>query len=335
MHLHVSVVVWRGSIAESRHCIAVSLSGPDDAAPADDLVTTLRSAAKPFQLVPLVERGHAARWGWSDEQLAVMAASHSGSAYHVGLVRGILERIGCTEDDFACGDHDVFDPESRAHLAAHPDDRSPIYNNCSGKHAGMLCLAKSEGWPLRGYEQPGHPLQQSMHHAVAEICGLQVSAVPTAIDGCNIPVFAMPLSAMARGYARLATAAEGIAPRDRALARIRAAMTAHPVATDGAGRFNTTLMQVTGGRILAKGGAEGLECIGITSRGMGLALKCEDGEARGVVPATVAVLEHLGELSPCEAAELAAFRRPQVRNPVGRTTGLLEARVRAGAPVAE
>ncbi len=334
MHLEVSVVVWRGSIAESRHDVQVALSDPDGAVATDDLVTTLRSAAKPFQLVPLVERGHAERWGWSDEQLAVMAASHSGSAYHVGLVRGILERIGCTDDDFACGDHDVFDPESRAHLAAHPDDRSPIYNNCSGKHAGMLCLAKSEGWPLKGYELPEHPLQQLMHRTAAEICGLEVPAVATAIDGCNIPVFAMPLGAMARGYARLATAAVGLVPRERARARSRSARTAQPDATDGAGRFNTTLMQVTGGRILAKGGAEGLECIAITSRGMGLALKCEDGETRGVVPATVAVLEHLGELSPSEAAELAAFRRPQVRNHVGRTTGFLEARVHAGAPVA-
>lgn len=333
MHFHVSVVVWRGSIAESRHCVQVALSD-SDAVVAAGRVTTLRSAAKPFQLVPLVERGHVARWGWSDEQLAVMAASHSGSAYHVGLVRGILARIGCTDDDFACGDHDVFDPQSRAHLVAHPDDRSPIYNNCSGKHAGMLCLAKSEGWPLKGYEQPDHPLQQLMHHTVAEICGLDVSAVATAIDGCNIPVFAMPLGAMARGYARLAIATEGIEPRARALARIRSAMTSYPIATDGAGRFNATLMQVTGGRILAKGGAEGLECIGITSRGAGLALKCEDGETRGVVPATIAVLEHLGELSPSEAAELNAFRRPQVRNHVGRTTGFLEARVHAGAPVA-
>ncbi len=334
MHLHVSVVVWRGSIAESRHSVQIALCGPDDPGAAADAVTTLRSAAKPFQLVPLVERGHADRFGWSDEQLAVMAASHSGSAYHVGLVRGILEGIGCSDADFACGYHDVFDPVSRAHLAAHPAERTAIYNNCSGKHAGMLSLARSEGWPLAGYELPDHPLQQLMHLTVAEICGLETSAVPSAIDGCNVPVFAMPLGAMARGYARLATAAETIAPRVRALARIRAAMTAYPVATDGAGRFNATLMQVTGGRLVAKGGAEGLECVGITSRGVGLALKCEDGEARAVVPATIAVLEHMGELSPSEIAELAAFRRPQIRNHVGRTTGFLEAVVHAAAPVA-
>ena len=338
MRFHVSVVVWRGSIAESRHNVQVAVAAPDGAfgasTPEPELVTTLRSAAKPFQLVPLVEGGHAERWGWSLEQLAVMAASHSGSPYHVGLVRGILERIGCTDANFACGYHDPLDPDSRARLAAHPHERTAVYNNCSGKHVGMLCLAKSEGWPLTGYELPDHPLQQLMHRTVAEVCGMETAAVPMAIDGCNVPVFAMPLVAMARGYARLATATESVSPRARALARIRAAMTTHPIATDGAGRFNATLMQVTGGRLVAKGGAEGLECIGITPRGLGLALKCADGETRAVIPATIALLDHMGELSPSELMELATFRRPEIRNHAGRTTGFLEAVVDAPAPVA-
>src|SRR5439155_8493380 len=212
MRLIVDVVVSRGAIAESRHCVRVvvcpiSTSGAATQAPGArndtaDPVTSFRSAAKPFQLLPLVERGHAERWGWSDEQLAVMSASHTGSAYHAALVRGVLERIGCTEANLACGYHEPLDEASRAHLAAHPEDRTPIWNNCSGKHAGMLCLARSEQWPIAGYELAAHPVQQLMRRTVAEMCGMQPGELVVAIDGCSVSVFGLPLSAMAQAYAR-------------------------------------------------------------------------------------------------------------------------------------
>jgi L-asparaginase II len=328
MPLRIEVRVWRGTILESWHRVQAAVCDADGRLEAGterpDLVTTFRSAAKPFQLLPLVERGHAARWGLTDEHLAVMASSHTGSSYHLRLVGELLERLGLGDEHLACGYHAPIDAEALAEVLAHPERRSAIHNNCSGKHAGMLCLALSEGWPVRGYERADHPVQQLMRVTVAEICGLAPEALAVAVDGCSVSVFGLPLSAMARGYARLAQAGSDGEGRQRALRRIRDAMAAYPVAVGGAERFSTVLTERTGSRLIAKGGAEGLECVAIARRGLGVAVKSEDGQARGVAPATIAVLEHLGELEPAERSTLAEIARPVVVNPAGLEVGSLE-----------
>ena len=214
--------------------------------------TTFRSAAKPFQLLPLIERGHAERFGFSDEEVAVMCSSHTGSAYHVALVDGILARIGRTERDLHCGYHEPLDPESRERLAVDATLRSPLYNNCSGKHAGMLALAVAEGWSVEHYESPDHPLQRLMHATIAAITDLTPDAVPVAIDGCSVSVFAVPLARMAMAYARLGVASPRGTAREQALARIRDAMLGFPVAAGGGARFATALMLACPGRLVAK-----------------------------------------------------------------------------------
>src|SRR5258705_3205058 len=240
MRLHIEAVVWRGRIAESRHRFQAAVAAGDGALAAGTgdagLTTTFRSAAKPFQLLPLVERGHADRWGFGDETLAVMTASHTGSPYHLGLVRDILARLGRSDRDLACGFHEPLDPESLAQIRRHPEDRSPLYNNCSGKHAGLLALALAEGWPIAGYEQPRHPVQQLMRVSVAEACGVAPESLAVAVDGCNVSGFGVSPGGMARSYARLAAARAECDGRARALARIRGAMQAWPRATGGAGR---------------------------------------------------------------------------------------------------
>ena len=173
-----------------------------------------------------------------------------------------------------------------------------------------------------------------MAHSVAEACGVAMESLVTAVDGCNVPVFGLPLTAMARAYARLAAAKPDGDARDVALDRIRRAMCAHPRAVGGDGRFSTVLMQRTGGRVVAKGGAEGLECVGLPSRGLGLALKCEDGQARGLAPATLGVLEHLGELQDGERSALEGSRRPIVTNHAGCEVGALEAVIKVLAATA-
>lgn len=338
MTLSLSVQVFRGAILESRHeCEAAvcDVEGRLHAATDDPWrVTTFRSAAKPFQLLPLVERGHAERWKFNDEQLAVMAASHNGSAYHRALVVGILERIGLDESRLACGFHEPVDRDSLAEVRAHPELRSPIYNNCSGKHAGMLALAQAEGWPAEGYERADHPVQQLMRHVVADVCGVGPDDLATATDDCGVVVFAAPLTVMARGYARFAAAsAEGEA-RESALHRIRTAMNSYPQAVGGAGRFGTQLMEITRGRVVAKGGAEGLECLGFPGRGLGLAIKCLDGSGRALAPASIALLDHLGLISESEQAKLAAARAPALRNHSGQEVGRLEAVVEVLSPSA-
>ena len=336
MLMQLEVIVRRGSIAESRHsvhAVATNVRGEVVLAAGDiGRVTTFRSSAKPFQLLPLVERGHADRWGFSPEDLAVMCASHTGSARHLERVRGILERIGLTEGALACGYHDPLDPDSLGRIQAHPEGRSALYNNCSGKHAGMLCLALSEGWEIAGYVREDHPVQVLMRRTVAEMCGVSPESMQVAVDGCSVPVFALPLSAMARGYARLAAARADGDTRERALDRIRAAMTAHPFAIGGAGRFSTQLMECLGTRVVSKGGAEGLECAGLTESGVGIALKCEDGASRAMAPAMLAVLEQLGALPKDSRPELEALRRPLLRNSAGLEVGAIEAEMRAAVP---
>jgi L-asparaginase II len=337
MRFHLEVLVRRGTIVESRHELQFALVDAGGrlmaATGSPELVTTFRSSAKPFQLLPLVERGHAERWGFRDEELAVMAASHTGSAYHLSLVEGILQRIGLDAGHLACGYHDPDDPGSLELLRKAAVPRSPLYNNCSGKHAGLLALARSEGWPVEGYHRPEHPLQQLLHRTVAEVCGIAPESMATAVDGCSLVVFALPLSAMARGYAVLASALRGTPEdaRTRALGRVARAMAAHPRAVEGEGRVSTALMEATGGRLLAKGGAEGLQLVGISDRGQGLAIKAVDGAMRATGPAVVAVLEHLGVLSGEELAKLAAQQSVPLSNAAGLDVGRITADLRVVA----
>lgn len=337
MRVELEVVVRRGDVREAVHHFEVAASDASGrlemASGAPRLVTTYRSAAKPFQLLPLVERGHAERWSLTDEELAVMTASHTGSAYHVGIVTRLLGRLGLGERDLACGFHEPVDVEARDRLIATGSPRSPIYNNCSGKHTGMLCLALSEGWRVEGYHHYDHPVQRLMHRTVAEMAGLDESAVGSAIDGCNVPVWAMPLAAMARSYARFACADAGGDVRERSLARIRQAMGAFPIATGGAGRLSSELMIATQGRVVAKGGAEGLECVALPREKLGLAIKCQDGQARGVGPAVIAALESLGALDLAERKKLEPWRRPVVSNHAGVEVGWIEAHVHPVAAV--
>ena len=324
----LEVQLWRGAIPESRHRLQAAVCDSAGhvvfATESPHLVTTLRSAAKPFQLLSLVERGHADAFGFGSEELAVMAASHTGSARHTALVRRILERIGCTVADLACGAEKPIDSEARVLLRRNGEAPSALHHNCSGKHSGMLALCVAEGWPTAGYQKPDHPLQKLMHRTVAEVCGLGADQVPYAIDGCSVCVFGMPLTAMARGYARLASAAMSGDAREAALARIRDAMRAHPWAVGGATRFSTSLMEAAP-HLVAKGGAEALECIGWPERGLGIAIKCEDGGSRAVGPAVMLLLEQLGAVDAHARAKMAAWVDPVVHNAAGLEVGVLRA----------
>jgi len=332
IRMHFDVEVWRGSIPESRHRMQAAVvdasgelvAGTDQ----PDLVTSFRSSAKPFQLLPFVEHGHADRWGFSDEHLAVMAASHTGSAHHVALVREILDRIGLDESALACGYHDPLDAESLQRVQCDAAARSPLYNNCSGKHAGMLAQALAEGWPTEGYEREAHPLQQRTLQTVAAMCGVDPADVLIGVDGCSVCVFGVPLRAMALAYARFAAAGSDGDARERALDRTRRAMMRFPRTTGGARRFSTQLMELTDGTLVAKGGAEGLECIGVPARQLGIAVKCEDGQTRAVGPATVALLEHLGLLTPAQRHALEPRRRPVVRNAADLAVGEIRVTLR-------
>jgi L-asparaginase II len=321
----------RGGVPESEHLAeGVVVDGMGTVLAATerpDWTTFFRSSAKPFQALPLVERGHADRLGLTDRHVALMCASHNGAAIHVAGAREILAATGSDESELECGFHVPEDPESQRVLAtADASVKTAIWNNCSGKHAGMIALAKAEGWPVRGYVGANHPVQKLLMEAVADVCGVDAARMPLATDGCSAVNPALPLVAMARGYARMAVARRaGGDRRETALARIRDAMAAHPEMVAGEGRFCTALMRVTEGRLVTKTGAEGLQCVAIPARGLGVAVRVKDGTRRAVAPALVPWLRSLGLVSESEAERLAEFARPALTNHRGLPVGTLDA----------
>jgi L-asparaginase II len=279
-----------------------------------DLIVLMRSSAKPFQLLPLIESGAVERLGLTERELAVMAASHSGSQAHVTTVSGILEKLGLDESALLCGTHMPIDRPMAESLVRADAPPSPVHNNCSGKHAGMLAYAVSRGWPTNNYIDLEHPVQKEILQVLSEVADYPVGEIHIAVDGCSVPVFGLELRHAALAYARLADPAGLPERRREACRRIVSAMMAYPNMVAGRGRFDTVLMQAGAGGIVSKGGAEGYQGIGVLpgmggeGPGLGLALKIEDGNGRrAVAPAALDALRQLGVLKHLEASALEAL----------------------------
>ena len=335
------VEVRRGPIVESVHrvhAVLTDAAGNVLACAGDpDLVTYWRSAAKPFQVLPLVVSGGREAFGLDEADIAVMAASHHGEPEHVLQVQHILAAAGISEDALKCGVHAPLDSTASARLRAAGEEPRAVHSNCSGKHAGMLAHARLIGADLEGYMEPSHPVQQRVLETVAAFAGLPQSSVTLSVDGCGVPVFGLPLRAMARAYARLALPASAgaapalsFAPEARAVAEaaevVVRSMQAHPHLVAGTGSANTAMLRALAPGVVVKGGAEGVYCLG-HRRGWGLAVKVEDGSHRGSVPAALEILRLLGVIAEGDE-RLESFRRPPVRNVAGRVVG--EIAVEAG-----
>jgi len=276
----------------------------------------LRSSGKPFQALPFVEAGGVAHYGLEPRELALTCASHSGTEAQLEVLAGIMRKAGLDEVDLQCGVHPPLDADSAEALRQRGQAPDPRHHNCSGKHSGMLAFAKMQVWPLDGYLDRGHPVQQAILAAVAELCAVEPGQIALGTDGCSAPNFAIPLRNAALGFARLAGGGELAPERTAACTQIFEAMSAHPEMVGGPGRFDTRLMQVTGGRILSKGGAEGYQALawrasasGGGAASMGVAFKIADGDARGWARPAVAleVLRQLEAISADELAQLADF----------------------------
>lgn len=315
----------RGDAVESVHrvhAVVVDADGRRVAASGDPAFPTfLRSAAKPFQALPLVEDGVVEAFGIAQDELALACASHNSEKRQVDIVRGLLERIGCSEGDLACGPHRplAFDLAVRG-----PDDppavdevpRTPLASNCSGKHTGMLALATHQGWPTAGYERADHPVQHRCREEMARWSGVRPEAIVTGVDGCGVVCFQLPLDKMAHAYARFG-ASDDAGPR-----AIVTAMQAHPELVGGIGRLDTIAMQTYGAELLLKVGAEGVYGAALPRRALGLALKVEDGHGRAAMAALVAVLDQLG-LEPSPRDALDRFAEFGIENTRGRIVGSL------------
>lgn len=318
--------VRRGAFVESEHRGAVAVSDGSGRLVSRvgnaSQITALRSSAKPFQLLPIITSGAADAFGFAPDELAVMAGSHAGRPEHVQAVRSALEKAGVDENALLCGAHVPFDGGAAENLFKAGRLPTPLHNNCSGKHAGMLALAKFLGEPLGSYLNPDGAAQKAIHAAVAWAAGIDESALGVAVDGCSAPTFFVPLSSASAAFARLAAARGGDA-RSEALARIRDAMMSHPALVAGPGRFDTMAMQSMPG-LCAKGGAEGVQGMSLRladGRVVGIAVKIFDGGGRAAGPVALEALRALaGELP----AALEIVRAPVMKNHRGTEVGRLE-----------
>ena len=309
-----------------------------------DLVTFWRSAAKPIQALPLVEDGVADRFAFTSEELALVCASHSSEPGQVARVRELLGKIGCGERDLLCGPHPPLSEQVARDYATRGVRLTAVYSNCSGKHAGMLALARHHGWPTQFYTRPDHPVQQRCLREVSRWTDVPVAAIRTATDGCGVVCFGIALRAMALAYARLAIADFGLRIADskgggsirNPQSAIVQSMMRHPDLIAGEGRPCTELMRAHPGRVVVKVGAEGVYCALLPRDGLGVAIKVADGHALASALALAAVLEQLG-LRP-RPASLTAWPLLNTRGePVGelRVNGGLEQQKDGGPRMGE
>src|SRR5918998_1918045 len=259
----VLVEVTRGDRVESVHRGSVVIAGPDGeliaAAGDPDQFIFLRSSAKPFQLAPFVASGRFDEYGLGPEALAIMAASHNGEDRHVRLIQEILRRAGLTSAVLQNQIHAPFDSETSQRLVRDGEKPTVLRGNCSGKHAGMVLFAKASGWPIATYWHPDHPVQRLALETVSALSDVPIEEVATAVDGCGVVCFGLPLRGLATAFARLADpSAVADPPLRSALTRIRDAMIAYPELVAGERRrSDTELMRAARGRRRRRPGGSG------------------------------------------------------------------------------
>jgi L-asparaginase II len=291
----------------------------------------LRSAAKPFQVLPLLENGGAERFHLSGADIALICSSHGGEPRHVRGVLRLLHRGGFRVSDLVCGPHPpTHEPSARA-LIARGERPGRVHNNCSGKHAGLLLACRLLGLPAKGYWKESHPLQLRIRRRIAELASFPEARIDSAIDGCGLVVFRLSLDALALAYARLLarrlpaeTSAES-----RARGLVVGAMQECPEMVAGTGFFTTDFLRAGGRRWIGKEGAEGVYAVGLRAaaaggRAAGIALKIEDGSARARPTVTLAILRAMGWLPPSVRSALAAYESPPVENTTGAVVGSIE-----------
>ncbi len=332
----VLVEAWRGNAMESAHRGAIAIVDADGR-PVVSLGDTTRavfprSAVKLLQALPLVASGAAGALGLTDAELAIACASHNGEPAHVATARGMLEKVGLDGEALECGAHwPSLDTATRA-LAAQGEMPVALHNNCSGKHAGFLCLACAmhgrDGLRAftRGYVDPGHAVMREVTAALQAATGTELENAPVGIDGCSIPTYAIPLASLALAFARVATGQGLSADHARAAQRLRLAIARAPFMVAGTGRFDTRVMEALGERVCCKVGAEGVYCAALPERGWGVAIKMDDGNtARAAEVAMAAVIEAALPLQGDHAVLLRSLSDATLRNWRSTEVGRLRA----------
>ena len=342
------VEVTRGGITESRHrghIVAVTADGVVAGyLGAPETVTYLRSSAKPHQAIPLVASGAADRFSFTEQEIALACASHSGEPIHTQIAASMLKKIGLGPEALKCGVHEPFSAEASSTLRRLGEQPNVLQNNCSGKHAGMLALALHLGAPTETYDEPTNPVQLAIGKAIAQFSDVPIEDIAVGTDGCGVPVFGVTVKAMALMYARLvAPPGEFDEATRSACARIVSAMTTYPELIGGTtDRLDTEMMRAAKGRLISKVGAEGVYTVGVLPcddwpRGLGLALKIEDGDDHRARPTVVIeALRQLGVLHDESLEAVSRYAFFPVRNRrgdvVGEVTPEFRLNLPAGAP---
>ncbi len=336
------VEVTRGSFVESvhrGHLVALDGAGRLVAQIGSGGASALmRSATKPFQALPLVASGAADRFGFGGRELAVACGSHDGERIHTEAVLSMLSKAGLGVRDLKCGAHEPYGKEAAGELRAKGERPTAAHNNCSGKHAGMLALARHLGAPTEDYLKPESPVQRAVFRAVSHYAEVPEEELSFATDGCGVPTFALTVERMARMFARLVAhggeadggacdGLNGVACAASAR-RVVSVMLAHPEMVEGEGELDTELMRAGAGRFVSKVGAEGVYAAGVLPcgrwpRGLGLAFKIEDGDKGDRARPRVAVeaLRQLGVLGEGELKSLRKFAGQTLKNHRGEEVG--------------
>ncbi|MDN4606575.1 asparaginase [Sporosarcina highlanderae] len=323
----VLVNVERGPLVESMHrgSIAVVNAKGDVIARVGDMdnVIFARSSMKPLQTLPIIETGAADHFQFEDADLSLCCASHNGERQHTDRAASILSRIGLEVADLQCGTHPPRFQKAFEEVIREGKEITPIYNNCSGKHSGMLATAIHMNESVEDYYKVEHPVQQRILSVISELTDVPVDDIQIGIDGCGVPVHGVPLKNLALSFARMADPSELDESRRTSIDRVTKAMMNAPEMVGGTSRFCTDFMKHMGGRMFGKVGAEGVYCVGVPEVGIGIAVKIEDGNSRATNAVVLEILDQLKLLTEQEKKNLASYHFPELLNARKETIGSL------------
>ena len=308
----------RANTIESTHFGSIAVVGSDGTLMHSlgnaDRLTYFHSSAKPIQGIASLEAGIVEKFGLDLKEIALIVSSHSGESEHIKVLKGIMEKTGIAEDIMECGIVEPVNKEVLKELYAAGLTMNILHGNCSGKHLGMIAASKVKGFPMEDYHKGDHPMQKLVKQVVSDFSAINPDNIAEGIDGCTVPVYAVPLKNMAFAYANLCNMSFMEGKYAKSQNYIISAMTMYPEMVAGKKRIDTELMKRFGSRIIVKIGAEGVFCVGILGKNIGIALKIEDGTSIAVGPAIIEVLLQLKVLNHDETEVLKEFWRPQLLN---------------------
>lgn len=325
----ILIEVLRGNVVESIHrgdIVVVSCDGSvlhrcgDIGHP-----TFMRSASKPIQAIAALEYGIVEKYGLDLAEVAILMSSHSGEKMHIDVLKGIITKIGIDINDLQCGTHDPLGIDAARELISKGMTPNSLHCNCSGKHLGQLAAIRVKGAPLEDYYKLEGGIQPEIRDILMKFSGIEAVQIKLGIDGCGLPVYCMPLRNMALAYANLCNENFMNGRYIKSQNYVISAMTVHPEMIGGKDRFDTELMRHFGDRLIGKFGDEGVYCVGLIGKGIGIALKIEDGHTRAVGPAVLETLRQLGIIKAEEMMPLKDFWNPLIKNHRGEFVGAIKA----------